>query len=297
MPFSVRGTALAAVTAASIVLGAPPSLAQGQAIDDYRDVTEFLGAGDYPAAVEALAQRADQGEELAQLLLGELYLSGMGSPPNPQLAIAWFRRAAVAGNAHAMVRLGQVYQDMSYPLSGEPFGTWPTAAGWFVMAAAAGSPAGAAHAGLIFSSGTLSRETELISREAETALARRYFEQAAEAGNGRARWQLAMTHRDEPDFLDHMRQAAEGMDGIVAQHTLGLSDWVEEGVTPREQYRWALITQRNLELSGVHEVFGDSAEDIAVMIEDIAAGLDETDRGTAEAEAEAFTADWVDLYP
>ena len=74
----------------------------------YTSVT-LVWAEDPAVSVEALQQRAAQGEAEAQLQLGLLYARGKGLPQDYAEALKWFRLAAAQGNAEAQFSLWVLY--------------------------------------------------------------------------------------------------------------------------------------------------------------------------------------------
>ena len=65
-------------------------------------------------AAQALADlraSAEAGDPKAQFLLGGLYLTGVGVPPDAAEAVAWYRRAAEQGDARAQYNLGGMYRE------------------------------------------------------------------------------------------------------------------------------------------------------------------------------------------
>jgi cell division septation protein DedD len=65
-------------------------------------VTTVSAAPDMPG----LQSRAQAGDAEAEYQLGEAYRSGRGVAPDPETAIMWYRRAAVAGHIRASEELG-----------------------------------------------------------------------------------------------------------------------------------------------------------------------------------------------
>jgi TPR repeat protein len=59
--------------------------------------------------INALKQKAEQGEAEAQTKLALLYYVGKGVPRNWAEAAKWFRKAADQGDAWAQLRLGDLY--------------------------------------------------------------------------------------------------------------------------------------------------------------------------------------------
>ena len=60
--------------------------------------------------VEGIRQRAQQGDAIAQFVLGERYDSGEGVPQNQAKAVKWYRKAADQGYAAAQNNLGVAYE-------------------------------------------------------------------------------------------------------------------------------------------------------------------------------------------
>ncbi len=59
----------------------------------------------------ATQKSAEQGDAVAQLILGLMYESGRGVPQHDRQAAAWFRKAAEQGHADAQVKLGRMYEE------------------------------------------------------------------------------------------------------------------------------------------------------------------------------------------
>ena len=60
-------------------------------------------------AVKWYKRAAELGNDKAQFNLGYMYFNGMGVPENNTEAVKWFRRAAEQGNAGAQLKLGLMY--------------------------------------------------------------------------------------------------------------------------------------------------------------------------------------------
>jgi localization factor PodJL len=71
-----------------------------------------LTADKLPAAIggPALRAAATAGNPAAEYEIGLRYAEGKGVPPNPDLALHWFERAAQQGIAPALYRLGSLYE-------------------------------------------------------------------------------------------------------------------------------------------------------------------------------------------
>jgi TPR repeat protein len=66
---------------------------------------------DYVEAYELLEKPADQGNPIAQEMLGTMYHDGSGVKQSDEQAVLWFTRSAVQGNADAQYNLGEAYRE------------------------------------------------------------------------------------------------------------------------------------------------------------------------------------------
>lgn len=57
-----------------------------------------------------LQQKANQGDPIAQCLLGECYEFGDGVDPNHQEAVRWYIASSEQGNVEALINLGHCYE-------------------------------------------------------------------------------------------------------------------------------------------------------------------------------------------
>ena len=62
-------------------------------------------AYDYPSAVKWYRKAAEQGLDIAQLMLGKCYSSGQGVELNYEEATKWYQKAAEQGNTDALTNL------------------------------------------------------------------------------------------------------------------------------------------------------------------------------------------------
>ena len=61
-------------------------------------------------ALMTVCKAAEQGNALAQTILGAVYRYGNGVPQNYGLAASWYRKAAEQGYAEAQFNLGNMYR-------------------------------------------------------------------------------------------------------------------------------------------------------------------------------------------
>lgn len=141
----------------------------------------LVGAEDQAGSVEALTQRAAQGEAQAQLQLGLLYAKGQGVPQDYAEALKWYRLAAAQGNAEAQFSLGVLYA------KGE--GVAPDgaeAAKWYHLAAAQGNAEAELNLGLLSATG------QGVPQDDAEAL--KWFRLAAGQGNAGAQFNLGVLY-------------------------------------------------------------------------------------------------------
>lgn len=66
---------------------------------------------DYPVARRMLLPMANNGNAVAQEVLGYMYSRGEGVPPDDIVAFRWFKLAALAGRPDSEFELGRMYRD------------------------------------------------------------------------------------------------------------------------------------------------------------------------------------------
>src|SRR5271156_2668971 len=79
--------------------------------DPFDDGLSAYRRNDFATALQIWRALAENGDALAQVYLGLLYLNGEGVPANPALAVMWYRKAAAQGNAAAQHNLGWAYEN------------------------------------------------------------------------------------------------------------------------------------------------------------------------------------------
>ena len=75
------------------------------------DANAAYGRGDYAVALGLFRPLAEQGNVLAQMRLGDMYLWGRGAPEDYAASAKWYRLAAEQGNTQAQAVLGSSYAD------------------------------------------------------------------------------------------------------------------------------------------------------------------------------------------
>jgi uncharacterized protein len=105
----------------------------------FEDGLDAASRGDYATAMRLWRPLADQGDALAQKMLGNMYAGGPGVVPRDYAAaVSWYRKAANQGDAIGQQFLGE----MSLNGHGVPQ-DYVLAHMWFNLAAAAGIIKGA----------------------------------------------------------------------------------------------------------------------------------------------------------
>lgn len=160
-------------------------------------------AEDYNGAAKAFEQAALGGDAAAQVLLGDLYLSGKGVEQNYVKARGWYVKAVKAGNAQAQHRLGVLYkhgwgvkQDINLAMS------------WFEQSAPQGFAQGQYELGLLLLNGQtapaqMAEGLQWIRKAAEQGLAEAAFTLASSIEHGKGT--LPSLH----DAVHWYREAAE----------------------------------------------------------------------------------------
>src|SRR5271170_2263957 len=116
--------------------------------DPFDDGLSAYRRNDFATALQVWRALAENGDALAQVYLGLLYLNGEGTPQNPALAVGWYRKAAAQGNAAAQHNLGWAYENGS----GGPQG-FPPGAGWERKAAGKGNTDAQISLGRVYENG------------------------------------------------------------------------------------------------------------------------------------------------
>ena len=199
-----------------------------------------LAAQDYPAAYRAYARHAGR-NPLAQFTLGLFEQQGWGRPANPAAACAWFDKAAQRHIPAAQQFLGDcLAQGIGRAVDG------PVALQWYAKAAAAGIAAAGCSAGELYLAGkvvprdvahglalcTQAAQAESVPAmlrladhyrldAATLALARFWYDQAAQRHSHVAQWRLGL-----------MQSAGEGGAADVAQARFWLEHAAMEGYAP-----------------------------------------------------------------
>jgi uncharacterized protein len=117
--------------AASLVLALPAGIAVCGPLEDSR---ASYDRGDYATALRLARPLADQGNAVAQFILGVMYDSGKGVLQDDAEAMKWYRKAADQGESNAQCNLGTMY------LTGQGvLQDYPEAMKWYRKAAAQGN--------------------------------------------------------------------------------------------------------------------------------------------------------------
>ena len=95
---------IVALALLAVLLGIP--VAAAQTVDE---AVAAYGRGDYATAVRGFLVHAEQGDSIAQFILGLMYAKGEGVLKDDAEAVRWFRLAAEQGDASAQFNLGVMY--------------------------------------------------------------------------------------------------------------------------------------------------------------------------------------------
>jgi len=99
------------VSTIALAQNTPPASASAASIDDaLQKGKEAFLRKDYAAALNLFRTAADQGNAIAQGLMGDMYDDGLGVTQDHGQALSWYRKAADQGYAHAQNNLGVMYE-------------------------------------------------------------------------------------------------------------------------------------------------------------------------------------------
>ena len=192
------------------VMGAPPVAAQ-----TFEEAAAAYERGDFSTAFQGFRIYAEQGEAVAQRILGAMYDKGEGVPQDHAEAARWYRRAAEQGDAAAQNNLGAMYDKGE----GVPQ-DHAEAVRWYRRAAEQGEAVAQANLGGMYDKG------EGVPQD--YAEAARWYRRAAEQDHARAQVNLGLMYdkgegvpQNYAEALRWYRRAAEQGDAR-AQVNVGL---------------------------------------------------------------------------
>lgn len=181
-------TALFAFVAASLTWGAasaqtPTALSDMPAAtqDTLRNAYAAYERKDYAEALRLDQPLAEQGNSLAEFMLGLLYMEGNGVPKDDARAFAWCRKSADQGYAPAEHAVGLLYSAGQGVAHNEA-----EAAAWFRKAAEQGVAGAQAELGGRYATGN--------GVPKDSAQAASWYRKAADAGNAKAQAGLGLLY-------------------------------------------------------------------------------------------------------
>ena len=208
-------------------------------------VSAGAGVADYPQALYWTRKAAERGNAAAQHNLAMFYERGIGIPRDFAQALAWYLRSANQGNSRAQWRLGVLYA------TGQGTSVdYDEAALWTRKAAEQGEPEAQADLGNMYRLG------QGLPQDAAKAL--NWYKRAADAGYDAALNNLGMMLRLGAGTSPDYRLAREYFDKAAAKgvaealYNLGSMDILGQGsaADPVSSYAWfTLAAERALDAS------------------------------------------------
>jgi hypothetical protein len=89
--------------------GKKVTIRYGKPTVTFDGVMQVLKDGDYSKGLKQLTKLAENGHRYAQVMLGQMYNKGKGTPPDFNMAMKWWRQAAEQGSMPAQYKLGVMY--------------------------------------------------------------------------------------------------------------------------------------------------------------------------------------------
>jgi len=140
---------------------------------DFQKGLDAHNKRDYATALREWTPFAEQGDAIAQFILGQMYRKGRGVPKDDKTALKWYIFAAEQGLAVAQFSLGLMYRlGRGVPEDDK------TAAKWYRLAAEQGTARAQYNLGLMYLRG------HGVPQNYKTAV--KWWTRAAEQGNPRA---------------------------------------------------------------------------------------------------------------
>jgi TPR repeat protein len=164
---------------------------------------------DYSTALKVLRPMAINGEAIAQVVLGAMYITGRGVPEDRAEGIRWYRKAADQGHANAQNVLGDIFRS-----EGDDF----VAQQWYRRAAEQG------HAEAQFSLGNSygypGEDSQLKEDQDESIM---WIRKAADQGHSDAQYTLALVLEGKAKYSESAKWYRRAADRghTDAQYKLG----------------------------------------------------------------------------
>lgn len=203
-----------------------------------------------PADPEGSTPRSD-----AAMLLGKIFLAGMGVPKDPKAARAWYMRADQFGHIPGTYTVGQAYE---YGYGGDK--SFPKAVSYFKKAGEVGYAPAQYELGVIYYNGA-----DGVSQDQNTAAA--WLVLAAKQGNANAQYacgrmydlgQGGVTPDPQKAILYYKEAALKGQPD--AEYALGMSFYTGDTVAKD------LVTARKFFQAAAEQGNADAMFNLAVML-------------------------------
>jgi TPR repeat protein len=115
---------------------------------DFEKGLDAVDRGDFATALREFRPLAEQGDALAQTLMGTMYNEGRGVPQDHKTAVKWWRLAAEQGYDRAQFNLGVMYKSgLGVPQDDK------TAVKWYRLAAEQGHAPAQTNLGVMYADG------------------------------------------------------------------------------------------------------------------------------------------------
>jgi hypothetical protein len=206
MPNFILSLTHRAILAASFMLVVLAGVAIAEPLDDgvLKDAAVAHSKGDYATALRLLPPLANQGNAMAQGLLGLMYAKGQGVQQNYDEAVKWYRLAAEQGNHFGQSFLGDMYAKGHGVAQ-----NYAEAVKWYRLAAEQGD--GVAQDSL----GEMYRDGQGVPQNYAEAV--KWFRLAADQGYAFAQFDLALMYGNGQGVPQNFVQAYMWFDVAASQ--------------------------------------------------------------------------------
>lgn len=181
--------------------------------------------------LQALKEKAEQGDVSKQMELGSRYHDGNGVDVDPDEALKWWRKAADNGNALAMEEIGHLYL--------MPFHSGRKALKWFSLAAKHGRRTASVQIALMYLNG--------LSVKQDYAKSMHWLQSAADQGSPNAMEIIAFAYLDgwhgylKKDSAESIKWFRKSAEMKFQQSQLELGDLYAKGDAVKQDWQEALF--------------------------------------------------------
>ncbi|GBB84809.1 hypothetical protein RclHR1_11390003 [Rhizophagus clarus] len=192
---------------------------------------------DFEKAFEWISKSSENGNLVAQCMLGYFYECGIGTPKNETNAFECYKKSAEGGNACGQCNVGLCYDNGSLGIVQNKY----EAFNWYLKAAEGGDPSGQYNLGLCYEEGVGTIKNESKAFE--------WYLKSADNGNASGQCKVGICYeegisveKNETEAFNWYLKSAEGCD-TLGQYNLGLCYMKGIGTEKNEEEAFNLFLE------------------------------------------------------